>query len=84
MYHVMNRGDQREAIFQDDRDRQRFLGQGAHGQGRDRPAAAAGDDHAFEVDRGASADGDLDLRLQPPEPKACGFTSSGALPLCQW
>ena len=25
MYHVMNRGDQREDIFQDDEDRQRFL-----------------------------------------------------------
>ncbi len=25
MYHVMNRGDQREAIFQDDEDRERFL-----------------------------------------------------------
>ena len=25
MYHVMNRGDQREAIFRDDEDRQRFL-----------------------------------------------------------
>ena len=26
MYHVMNRGDQREDIFRDDQDRQRFLG----------------------------------------------------------
>ena len=26
MYHVMNRGDQREDIFRDDEDRQRFLG----------------------------------------------------------
>src|SRR5215470_20069653 len=25
MYHVMNRGDHREAIFEDERDRQRFL-----------------------------------------------------------
>ena len=25
MYHVMNRGDQREDIFRDDQDRQRFL-----------------------------------------------------------
>ena len=25
MYHVMNRGDQREAIFRDDEDRQKFL-----------------------------------------------------------
>ena len=25
MYHVMNRGDQREDIFQDDEDRQKFL-----------------------------------------------------------
>ena len=25
MYHVMNRGDQREVIFRDDEDRQRFL-----------------------------------------------------------
>jgi len=25
MYHVMNRGDQREDIFRDDEDRQRFL-----------------------------------------------------------
>ena len=25
MYHVMNRGDQREDIFQDDQDRQKFL-----------------------------------------------------------
>ena len=25
MYHVMSRGDQREAIFQDDEDRQKFL-----------------------------------------------------------
>lgn len=25
MYHVMNRGDQREDIFQDDQDRQRLL-----------------------------------------------------------
>ena len=25
MYHVMNRGDQREAIFEDDQDRQRLL-----------------------------------------------------------
>ena len=25
MYHVMNRGDQRENIFRDDQDRQRFL-----------------------------------------------------------
>jgi len=25
MYHVMNRGDQREAIFRDTEDRQRFL-----------------------------------------------------------
>jgi putative transposase len=25
MYHVMNRGDQREDIFPDDEDRQRFL-----------------------------------------------------------
>ena len=25
MYHVMNRGDQREAIFQVDQDRQQFL-----------------------------------------------------------
>ncbi len=25
MYHVMNRGDQREDIFKDDKDRQRFL-----------------------------------------------------------
>ena len=25
VYHVMNRGDRREAIFADDRDRQRFL-----------------------------------------------------------
>jgi len=25
MYHVMNRGDHRDAIFEDDRDRQRFL-----------------------------------------------------------
>ena len=25
MYHVMNRGDQREAIFKDDEDRQKFL-----------------------------------------------------------
>ena len=25
MYHVMNRGDRREAIFQDDQDRQGFL-----------------------------------------------------------
>jgi len=26
MYHVMNRGDQREVIFQDDEDRHQFLG----------------------------------------------------------
>ncbi|HWU40758.1 MAG TPA: hypothetical protein VN203_24180 [Candidatus Acidoferrum sp.] len=26
MYHVMNRGDQREAIFLDDEDRQKLLG----------------------------------------------------------
>jgi putative transposase len=25
MYHVMNRGDQREDIFRDDQDRQKFL-----------------------------------------------------------
>ena len=25
MYHVMNRGDHREAIFRDDEDRERFL-----------------------------------------------------------
>ena len=25
IYHVMNRGDRREAIFEDDEDRQRFL-----------------------------------------------------------
>ena len=25
IYHVMNRGDRREAIFEDDQDRQRFL-----------------------------------------------------------
>ena len=25
IYHVMNRGDRREAIFRDDRDRERFL-----------------------------------------------------------
>ena len=25
MYHVMNRGDQREDIFRDDEDRQKFL-----------------------------------------------------------
>ena len=25
VYHVMNRGDRREAIFRDDRDRERFL-----------------------------------------------------------
>ena len=25
VYHVMNRGDRREAVFEDDRDRQRFL-----------------------------------------------------------
>ena len=25
IYHVLNRGDRREAIFRDDRDRQRFL-----------------------------------------------------------
>ena len=25
VYHVMNRGDRREAVFEDDQDRQRFL-----------------------------------------------------------
>jgi hypothetical protein len=30
IYHVMNRGDRREPIFQDDLDRQRFLGTLCH------------------------------------------------------
>ena len=33
LYHVMNRGDRREAIFLDDRDRELFLGWGAQDLG---------------------------------------------------
>jgi hypothetical protein len=34
MYHVMNRGDQREDIFRDDEDRQRFLSTVVEGSGK--------------------------------------------------
>src|SRR5437868_6269367 len=36
MYHVMNRGDRREAIFEDDQDRQRFLSTLGEASRRDR------------------------------------------------
>ena len=51
--------------------------QGALGQGSDRSAAAAGDDPEFAMDRGALADGKVDLRVQPAERESRGFSSSG-------
>jgi hypothetical protein len=40
IYHVMNRGDRREPIFRDDKDRKRFLGTPGRGVREDRLAGA--------------------------------------------
>jgi hypothetical protein len=63
VYHVMNRGDRRELIFQNDVDRQGFvetLGEPAQrrrGEGPDGDAFAAGDDYDVEMDCRAVAPG---------------------------
>jgi len=61
MYHVMNRGDQREDIFRDDQDRQKLLS----------TLGEKGIPGDTEAGRGqfarATTHGQLDLRLQPAE-----------------
>jgi hypothetical protein len=56
MYHVMNRGDQREAIFRDDEDRRRFLatlGEACASPSRiskrPTPSSTRGSGHDFET-----------------------------------
>ena len=77
MYHVMNRGDQREDSFRDDEDRQRFLSTLGEAYGQTvagtcvlpdaQSFSSSGNHHEFEVDRPAPTDGQLDLRFQPAE-----------------
>jgi hypothetical protein len=68
LYHVMNRGDRREPIFADDRDRRCFLetlGEACQSpEGGNGLAPAAGDAEDLEMDRRPLADGRLDLALQ--------------------
>ena len=53
MYHVMNRGDQREDIFRDDEDRQRFLSTLGEACGKNQVAGACvlPDAHHFRPPR---------------------------------
>ena len=56
IYHVMNRGDRREPICQDDADRRRFV---------ETLAEAGGDHDDSRLDRGAPGDGNS-RSSQPP------------------
>ena len=83
VYHVMNRGDRREAIFRDDQDREVFLAILAGGrrtcppcqrgrrQGRPGRPAAGGDRDDRPMDRRAPENGRTGLRqpspVSPPE-----------------
>ena len=76
IYHLMNRGDRREPIFDDDLHRQRFLRPGCgwrriEAEPQVRPsedraggAVAAGNDDDAQMDCGTLADGSLDALEQ--------------------
>jgi len=61
IYHAMNRGDRREAVFRDEQDRRMFLASLTEASG----AVQKGHDDEPEMDRPKPGNGQLDPRFQP-------------------